>query len=238
MLRGVATLVCLPALVAGAAAAQATAAARVAPRQLVAALPTAHDARDRPTADGRLVARVGSRRPITRVRTALPVIGQTSDRRGRGWLRVRLPGRTLALTPPRSGWIRAAHVRLSTTAWHIVVDVGARRVTVYGGGRRLRTFSAIVGKRSTPTPRGAYFVEENVRLPGDAAGAPFALATSARSNVLQEFAGGPGQIALHGLDNVGGQLGTAVSHGCIRLATSAVTWLATRMTPGVPITIA
>ena len=35
-------------------------------------------------------------------------------------------------------------------------------------------------------------------LDASAAGGPYALATSARSNVLQEFEGGPGQIALHG----------------------------------------
>ncbi|MGI8439918.1 MAG: L,D-transpeptidase [Thermoleophilaceae bacterium] len=55
--------------------------------------------------------------------------------------------------------------------------------------------------------------------------------------MLQEYDGGPGQIALHGLDNVGGQLGTAVSHGCIRLANSDVTWLAARIEPGVPVTV-
>jgi lipoprotein-anchoring transpeptidase ErfK/SrfK len=59
----------------------------------------------------------------------------------------------------------------------------------------------------------------------------------ARSNVLQEFDGGPGQIALHGLDNVGGTLGTAVSHGCVRLADASMRWLVTRVGPGVPVTI-
>ena len=72
--------------------------------------------------------------------------------------------------------------------------------------------------------------------PGEPGG-PFALATSARSNVLQEFEGGPGQIALHGLNNVGGTLGTAVSHGCVRLDTGAMRWLVARIGPGVPVTI-
>jgi hypothetical protein len=52
-----------------------------------------------------------------------------------------------------------------------------------------------------------------------------------------EFAGCPGQIALHGLSNVGGVLGTAVSHGCVRLADTAIRWLAARIGPGVPVTI-
>ena len=68
-------------------------------------------------------------------------------------------------------------------------------------------------------------------------GAPFALALSARSNVFQEFDGGPGQIALHGLANVGGILGTAVSHGCVRLDNDAMRWLVIRIGPGVPVTI-
>jgi hypothetical protein len=84
---------------------------------------------------------------------------------------------------------------------------------------------------------GEFFVEENVRLPGNRPGAPFALATSARSEVFQEFEGGPGQIALHGLSNVGGSLGTAMSHGCVRMANRSIIWLAKRIKPGDPVTI-
>jgi lipoprotein-anchoring transpeptidase ErfK/SrfK len=112
-------------------------------------------------------------------------------------------------------------------------------VIIYRLGRAVRVFKAIVGKPSTPTPLGEFFVEESVQLRSTEVGAPFALALSARSNVLQEYAGGPGQIALHGLDNIGGVLGTAVSHGCVRLADSAMRWLvaAGRIGPGVPVTI-
>ena len=70
-----------------------------------------------------------------------------------------------------------------------------------------------------------------------AAGGPFALALSARSNVLQEFMGGPGQIAMHGVANLGGTPGTAVSHGCVRLANRNISWLVARMGPGAPVTI-
>ena len=68
-------------------------------------------------------------------------------------------------------------------------------------------------------------------------GAPFALALSARSNALAEFEGGPGQVALHGIANIGGVPGTAVSHGCVRLTTPDITWLAVRISSGVPVTI-
>jgi len=101
----------------------------------------------------------------------------------------------------------------------------------------VRSFAAIVGKPSTPTPHGRFFVEESVRMPPGSPGAPFALALSARSNVLQEFAGGPGQIAMHGVANIGGSPGTAVSHGCVRLTNRRIRWMAARIGSGVPVTI-
>jgi len=148
-------------------------------------------------------------------------------------VQVRLPGRPSG----RKGWIRSDQTRRTSTEWHISVKLSARRVTVYRDGRAERRFRAVVGKRSTPTPRGRFFIEEAVALSSGDAGSPFALATSARSRVLQEFNGGPGQIALHGTNNISGALGTAVSHGCIRLSTQAITWLARRIGSGIPLTI-
>ncbi len=222
----------------GPSAASAAGRPRIAQKQEIVALLHSRSVRAVPTLAGRQVAFINATRPLTGERTELPVLAQTIDNHGRAWLRVRLPGRTLGSTPPpRTGWINAANTLISTTPWHIVVDLNARAVSVYRVGIRVRRFPAIVGKPSTPTPTGEYFVEENLQLPSSGIGAPFALATSDRSNVLQEFDGGPGQIALHGLDNVGGQLGTAASHGCIRLSDPDITWLAERINPGVPITI-
>jgi hypothetical protein len=216
----------------------ANAARAVPARQEVAAVLDAHVARDRPDERGRVVARVAAHRPITGARTQLPVIDRGTDGQGRPWLLVRLPGRTLGATaPPRAGWIRSARTRVSITPWHIVVDLKSRHVNVFRDGRRIRSYWAVVGAPSTPTPRGSFFVEENIRMPASRAGAPFALATSARSRVYQQFDGGPGQIALHGLRNIGGQLGTRVSHGCVRLGDGPITWMARHIAPGVPITI-
>ena len=127
--------------------------------------------------------------------------------------------------------------RASATAWRIALRTSARELRVYRRGRLVRTLSVVVGKPSTPTPNGRFFVEESIAMPTGYPGAPFALATSARSNVLQEFEGGPGQIAMHGVANLGGTPGTAVSHGCVRLANPNIRWLAARISPGVPVTI-
>jgi lipoprotein-anchoring transpeptidase ErfK/SrfK len=213
-----------------AAAAPAPAPRAAAPQALVVLLGN-HVARRAPNADGRLIETVAARRPLTRDRTVLPVLGHGG--RDGAWLRVRLPGRPNGHT----GWIAADRTRSTSTPWRIVVSLSARRVFVFRDGRVIRQFPAIVGKASTPTPRGTFFVEEALRLSPGASGAPYALATSDRSNVLQEFDGGPGQIALHGTDNLSGTLGTAASHGCIRLAPRAIAWLASRIGAGVPVSI-
>src|SRR5687768_3431129 len=172
-------------------------------------------------------------RPITEGRTVLPVIGRRTDKGGTRWLQVRLPGRPNNGT----GWIRKARTAQSATTWHVVVDLSERRLSVYRRGRIVRSFLAVIGSPATPTPRGRFFVEETVALTSGQVGAPYALALSARSYVLQEFAGGPGQIAVHGVWNVGGTMGTAASHGCVRLDTAAITWIGRRIGPGVPVTI-
>jgi L,D-transpeptidase catalytic domain len=176
---------------------------------------------------------VSATRPITGEETVLPVVGHATTKDGTRWLRVMVPGRPNG----RRGWITQQGTALTTTVWHLVVSTSERRVFAYKRGRIVRSFAAIVGKPSTPTPQGQFFVEEDVPMLPGAPGAPFALALSARSNVLQEFEGGPGQIAIHGIENLGGTLGTAESHGCIRLSTQAITWLADRIAPGTPVTI-
>ncbi len=182
---------------------------------------------------GGIVQRVEMRRPITDERTALPVLAHTTGARGVEWLRVLLPGRPNG----RTGWIKKQGTVVTTTRWQLVVSLHDRRVIALRDGRPIRTFPAVIGKNATPTPTGAFFVEEAIQLRGGDVGGPFALALSARSNVLQEFAGGPGQIALHGLTNVGGVLGTAASHGCVRLANDTMQWLVLRIGPGVPVMI-
>jgi L,D-transpeptidase catalytic domain len=207
--------------------------ARVAATQQLAVLLSAHSAHARPRAGARVLASVSELRPITGERTTLPVIGHARGPGGIPWLRVLLPGRPNGA----SGWIAAQGTRASLTGWRILVSLGQRRVRVYRGGRLVRSFGAVVGKPSTPTPSGRFFVEETLQMSPGEPGGPYALALSARSDVLQEFEGGPGQIALHGRGDLGGTLGQAESHGCVRLATASIDWLAERIGPGVPVTI-
>ncbi len=170
--------------------------------------------------------------PLTGDRTTLPLVGHV-DGAHRQWLRVMLPGRPNSST----GWIEQGGTRPLQTRWHIIVSLSGRRVWAYFEGQLLKSYPAVVGKPSTPTPTGNFFVEETEIMPSSAPGGPYVLALSARSNVFQDFDGGPGQIGIHGRDLLGGTLGQAQSHGCMRLDSPAITWLATRIGPGVPVTI-
>lgn len=200
----------------------------VQPTQELAALVSSHRIHAAPSAKSPLLGVIPSITPITHDRTVLPVLAHHG-----GWLKVRLPGRPNSHT----GWISRAATLHWVTDWHLVVNRARRQVLVYRSGHLVRVFKAVVGKPSTPTPPGEFFVEESIALRSYDVGAPFALALSARSEVLQEFDGGPGQIALHGLSNVGGVPGTAASHGCVRLADDVMRWLVVRIGPGTPVSV-
>ncbi len=228
--RGLSAFVVAAAVVAGGPPPPASAASK---GQALVRLLSAHPVRGGPSSRAARIRTVPGRTPLTGVRTVLPLLRQATDRDGSSWLKVALPGRPNGST----GWIRATGTRGAWTPWDITVRLNSRRVVVRHDGRVAIRFRAVVGAPSTPTPRGHFFVEEALALDSASPGGPYALATSARSNVLQEFEGGPGQIALHGRNFLYDPLGTASSHGCIRLSTGAITWLAARIGAGVPVTI-
>ena len=63
----------------------------------------------------------------------------------------------------------------------------------------------------------------------------FAIGLSGHSNVLQTFAGGDGQIAVHGTDDTG-TIGQSVSHGCVRVDNDVILKLST-LPLGTPVVI-
>jgi lipoprotein-anchoring transpeptidase ErfK/SrfK len=199
------------------------------------AIPTAkllHSVAVRDGPSGHAVGRLDATRPLTGSPTVVPVLS-ASRRDGRTWLHVRLPRRPNGAT----GWIAADGTVIASTRWRVAVDRSRRRARVYLRGRRVRTFGVVVGARSTPTPVGRFFVVERVRQASGGALGPWVLATSAYSNVLQEFGGGPGQIGLHGRTGLPAPLGSAASHGCVRFSDRAIAWLARRARPGTPVAI-
>jgi L,D-transpeptidase catalytic domain len=165
----------------------------------------------------------------------LLVLRSALDGEGRRWLRVRLPERP----NDRAGWIRADHTRTSTTPWRIVISTAARTLTVRRAGRRVRRFSAVVGAPATPTPHGLFAISERIRQQHGGELGPWALHLTAHSQVLEDFGGGKGRVAIHGRAGalLADPLGTARSHGCIRIDNRNVSWLARRAVEGTPVEI-
>src|SRR5262249_28523784 len=99
--------------------------------------------------------------------------------------------------------------------------------TVYNAGRLRRTFSTVIGAPSTPTPRGLFSIVHAWRgSPSDFAGS-WILGLTAHSDVLRHFEGGEGEVGIHGRGGASllDPLGSAASHGCIRLANRSIDWL-------------
>lgn len=150
-----------------------------------------------------------------------------------GWERVYLPMRP----DGRTGWIRDSSVSLSFDPFGVVVSLGRHKVTVYDNGRLLLSTKAGVGRSITSTPKGTYFLVMLLKQPDpNGVYGPYAFGTSAFSNVLYHFGGGPGEIGLHGTDDPAA-LGTNVSHGCIRVSNAVITRLAKLLPLGTPIVI-
>jgi lipoprotein-anchoring transpeptidase ErfK/SrfK len=155
------------------------------------------------------------------------------DQAGNTWLKVLLPRKPNGST----GWVRRDQVTLTGISRHAEVDLSARTLRLFQGDRVERVYQVAVGKPGTPTPTGTFFVTLKLRPPqiSTTYGA-WALGLSAYSPVLNQFGTGDGQIALHGWANLG-DLGLAVSHGCVRLDNQAVSTLAAELPLGAPVTI-
>jgi lipoprotein-anchoring transpeptidase ErfK/SrfK len=93
------------------------------------------------------------------------------------------------------------------------------------------------GTAADPTPAGSFYVTDVVDT-GNAAGAygPYALGLSGHSETLTQFAGGDGQLGLHGT-NEPGSIGRSVSHGCVRVGNDVITRLARTVPLGTPVTV-
>jgi hypothetical protein len=151
------------------------------------------------------------------------------ERRG-GWLRAQIMSR------PNSAlaWIRARDVTLRTVDHHVVIERGARRLTVYAGEEVVFQTSVATGKASSPTPLGTFFVDGVVRLsPPHRSYGTGQLSFTGFSEVHTSFGGGVGQVAMHGTQNPA-LIGTPASAGCVRMRNEdidAVTALSPTGTP-------
>lgn len=150
---------------------------------------------------------------------------------GAAWLKVYLPQRPNGST----GWVSAAEVTLTRLQYRIVVSTKQNTLSLYRGSTLLATYSVATGTGGTPTPLGDFYLTELI-APTNTGYGPYAFGLSAYSEVLTSFGAGPGQIGLHGTNDAA-SIGTAASHGCIRMSNEDITTLAGLLPLGTPITI-
>jgi L,D-transpeptidase catalytic domain len=160
------------------------------------------------------------------------VLRRWTDPDGRAWLKVRIPMRPNG----QRGWVRESALgRLHLVRTRLVVDRGRLRATLYRRGRRIWRSPIGVGKPSTPTPGGRFWIRERIKVadPGGTYG-PWAFGTSAYSR-LSDWPGG-GVVGIHGT-NQPYLIPGRPSHGCIRVANRPIRQLARLMPIGTPVRI-
>jgi len=191
----------------------------------VARVLTVLSAYDRP--NGRPVLALGPRTDLSGPRVLL-VSGSTA-----GWVQVRLPVRPNTAT----GWVRRSQVTLAAEPWSIEITRATHTLTVRRAGLVTARYPVAIGKASTPTPAGLFYVTDLIETadPGGAFG-PAALGLSGHSDVLTRFGSGDGVLGIHGTDEQS-SIGRSVSHGCIRMVNADSLTLERTVPDGTPVVI-
>jgi hypothetical protein len=148
------------------------------------------------------------------------------------WLQVEL----LARPNHQTGWVKRSDVTLSTHHFHLKLTKSTFDLQAYDGDQLLTETKVVIGKNSTFTPTGTFFLTEKISRPPTGVYGPWILATSGYSESLNDFDGGLPQMALHGTNNPS-LIGTQASNGCVRMPNDQVEKLATTLPPGTPLTI-
>jgi len=165
------------------------------------------------TLPGRERRSAGTVRP--RAAAWLMVTRVAEDARGRCWVRVRLPWRPSSA----SGWVSGARVRLEPTPWRITVSRAKRSLRLLQDGRVVMKSRVVIGAPATPTPRGRFAVLWVQPWSARAFLGSWVFGLTAHSRVLDTFNGGDGRVAIHGRGGASlrDPLGSARSHGCVRV---------------------
>ncbi len=155
------------------------------------------------------------------------LLGEQFNRSGT-WVKLRIPGRPNG----RVGWVqRGALLGFQVVHTEIVVNRAARRLALYRDGAKIFSAPVGVGKPSTPTPAGHFWITEAF-VSTDPFYGPYAFGTTDYST-LSEWPGG-GVVGLHGT-NEPQLIPGDPSHGCIRLRNRDILRLKKLVPIGTPV---
>jgi hypothetical protein len=191
---------------------------------------SAVEAHERPSRSSPGVAPVSTRTPEGT--TNLVVVIGEAERAGVTWVHARLA----VLPDSRTGWLpRSALGGWQFVTTHVVINRARESLTLFRAGRVVFRTRVGVGKPSTPTPAGQFYVRDRLTRYASPEYGPLAFGTSARSPYETDWPAG-GFIGIHGTNDPG-LIPGRVSHGCIRLRDSAILALGRLLQIGTPVTI-
>ena len=128
----------------------------------------------------------------------------------------------------------------------VTVSRSETRVRVFRRGKLVRTYTVAVGSPEYPTPTGRFVVQTmqtnpswnvpNSEWAGDLAGESIP-GGDPRNPLVARWIGFAGPVGFHGTASAG-SLGSAASHGCVRMSPPDVIDLFTRVNTGTPVLVA
>lgn len=188
-------------------------------------------ARARPTARSRAITRLGLWTPENTPNLVMMLEGIRYPG-GVEWIKVRLA----TLPNNTTGWVRRSSLgRFRMVRTRLVIHRSLFRATLYRAGKPIFRARIGVGQSHWPTPRGEYFIRNELCCYNNAVYGPFAFGLSARSAVLTDWPGG-GFIGIHGT-NAPSLIPGRISHGCIRMRNGDITRLVRLVSVGTPVSI-
>jgi lipoprotein-anchoring transpeptidase ErfK/SrfK len=158
--------------------------------------------------------------------------GSAEGSTGDLWVRALLPIR------PNGTWgfVPETSLSLAEVPYRIVVDRERLTLTLWEGCTVLKVFPIGLGKESTPTPNGSFYITSLLRPPiPDSIYGPHAYGLSAFSDAITNWKGG-GVIGIHGTNDPS-SIGDRRSHGCIRMYNHDIEELVPFLPLGTPVEI-
>jgi hypothetical protein len=161
------------------------------------------------------------------------LLSSFTDAQGLVWVRMRIPGRPNG----RIGWVpQSALGDFHVTHWLLEISLSRRRLRAYYNGKLRLSAPVGIGKPSTPTPPGHFWIRERFKLTDRSNPYwPYALGTSDYST-LTDWPGG-GVVGIHGDFGEPQTIPGDPSHGCVRMLAGDLAWLAPRVELGTPVHI-
>ena len=155
-----------------------------------------------------------------------------TDGDNQDWVKIRVPKRPNGKT----GWVpRDALGPLNVVRTQLVVNRSTLRATLYRAGKKVMSVRVGVGKASTPTPGGKFWIREKFRFKDTPVYGTFAMGTAAYAPTLSDWPGG-GVVGIHGT-NEPQLIPGRPSHGCIRVKNPDIARLWHRTPVGTPLLI-